>query len=541
MQHDRHHRRSTHRPARRGVAMLLVIVSLAMATILTTAYLASRDNSTAIGENVTSAATARWAAESALELATAVLETDSDWRTMHTNGMLFEYAPLAGALTSVELTDLETNLPPTDKTEQVFIRATAISGLITKVATAKAVVRTKEAEKTAQVDFSDFAMFAVNSAKMAEDAMLAPWATSPAASYAQRLNIGTRGTAMGTLNLQDNSRMLDTTVFHGPGVSVSYWQSSKEQYVEEVALPEHLPAPSPPSTGVSPPSGGLILDLLLPLTNLISSTKRYGNVTLSNAGTVLRLSGNTTLIAERNVTMSDNTGVQVQGPSKIVIFGDLIMRKNTYIELNPGATLDLFVFGTVTMDDAYIGGAGADRSNRPVDGTASWIDPHRIRIYTIPKVNSGDAVNTPTWWMVNKTVVKGNIYVPNAQIVMRNSASIYGRVSASTIEMRESTRVYYDQSLNRGMGFSNLKAPMYESDKTFKSAFKTYLNSLDGADLAALAASTGLLVKRDKETYGTLTPDADEPVAPGDPTPRTMNVEVMMSSVDLDMKSWENK
>ncbi len=58
--------RHDHNPRRRGVAMLLVIVSLMMATIMATAYLASRDNSAAIGQNIASAAAARWSATTGL-------------------------------------------------------------------------------------------------------------------------------------------------------------------------------------------------------------------------------------------------------------------------------------------------------------------------------------------------------------------------------------------------------------------------------------------------------------------------------------------
>ena len=49
---------------RRGIAMLLVLVCLFTATIIATSYLASRDNSAAIGSNVTEASAARWSAAS---------------------------------------------------------------------------------------------------------------------------------------------------------------------------------------------------------------------------------------------------------------------------------------------------------------------------------------------------------------------------------------------------------------------------------------------------------------------------------------------
>ena len=58
---------------RRGLAMMLVLVSVALATILASAYLASRDNSVVIGRNCTAAASARWSALSALETSFVLL------------------------------------------------------------------------------------------------------------------------------------------------------------------------------------------------------------------------------------------------------------------------------------------------------------------------------------------------------------------------------------------------------------------------------------------------------------------------------------
>ena len=77
-----------HRPNvnRRGLAMLLVLVSLMLATIMATAYLASRDNSLPIGDNIEAATAARWAALSALDTTQALLETETDWRTADPQG-----------------------------------------------------------------------------------------------------------------------------------------------------------------------------------------------------------------------------------------------------------------------------------------------------------------------------------------------------------------------------------------------------------------------------------------------------------------------
>ncbi|MDP6601968.1 MAG: hypothetical protein QGH76_06690, partial [Phycisphaerales bacterium] len=67
--------------SRRGIAMMLVMVAILVTGGMALAYFGSRDNSIAIGVNVEAAARARVAAESGLDLAVAILETDSDWRT----------------------------------------------------------------------------------------------------------------------------------------------------------------------------------------------------------------------------------------------------------------------------------------------------------------------------------------------------------------------------------------------------------------------------------------------------------------------------
>ncbi len=60
--------------------MLLVLISMGIATVLTTAYLASRDNSAAIGRNIADSYAARWAAFTGIELTAAIMETETAWQ-----------------------------------------------------------------------------------------------------------------------------------------------------------------------------------------------------------------------------------------------------------------------------------------------------------------------------------------------------------------------------------------------------------------------------------------------------------------------------
>lgn len=525
------------RRSRRGLAMLLVILSLAMATILTTSYLASRDNSIEIGRNVSDAAAARWAAESALDLTIAVLQTDSEWRLNHTNGYLMELMPLSGALVSVRLIDLETGLSPTIRTQVVRIVSTALVDGIRKTATAQARIRSIEHGKTAEVDLSEFAVFAVQSAEFTHQSLLGPWESSPGMNMYPRMNLGTQGTSSGTITIADDATIIDGNVFHGPGVSGSYLSTTKEQYLHEFGLDDHIPAPTPPGPGVAPPSGGLILDLLLTITNLLGGSNRYSNITLSTSGSYLRLGDNSTLISNNNLTMHNGAGILVEGKSKIVIFGNVTMHPNSWIELRPAGSLDLFVFGNVTITDAFIGQQRSNRAIRDNSSQSTWMDPRRLRIYSIPSINTGDPVNTPTWTLTQQSVVKATTYLPNANVVVRGSSALFGRATASTFALRENAALFYDPTLNRGGGYTNTTGPMYTGAGKLMSEFVS-LSSLDADDLTALAASTSLLIKAGNNTFGTFTNDTDTAV-PGDPTPRPIEVEYDLKTVDFDLTQWE--
>ena len=68
---------------RRGIALMLVMVAILVTGGMAIAYFGSRDNSIAISTNVEASTRARAVAESGLDLAIAILETDSNWRTDH--------------------------------------------------------------------------------------------------------------------------------------------------------------------------------------------------------------------------------------------------------------------------------------------------------------------------------------------------------------------------------------------------------------------------------------------------------------------------
>ena len=88
-----------------GVASMLVLIAVAMATILSLGYLNAQDTSISVVQNVTSHAQARAIAESALDMTTAAIENDPNWRTTYSSGTWASDEPFAGGQFTVTVTD----------------------------------------------------------------------------------------------------------------------------------------------------------------------------------------------------------------------------------------------------------------------------------------------------------------------------------------------------------------------------------------------------------------------------------------------------
>ena len=106
------------------MALLLVLISMATATT-TLGWLASQDNAAPLSRNISRAAQSRAIASSGLELAVAIMQTNSDWRTMHSGGKLLEDHEMDSGRIDVRLTDVATNLPPVAGSDTIHIKVTA--------------------------------------------------------------------------------------------------------------------------------------------------------------------------------------------------------------------------------------------------------------------------------------------------------------------------------------------------------------------------------------------------------------------------------
>ncbi len=524
-----------HRTNRRGVALLLVLICVLLASILTGGYLASRDNSAAIGENIASAAAARWAAVAGLDVGSAILQTDFDWRTSHSGGRLLTGYPLGNATIDLDLMDVQTDQPPIDTTEHVKLTVTATVDGVQQVATALAYSPVAPPDSV-DVDLSEFAIFATNSITVQDSATVTRWPMAPLSKLGPRVALGTDATAASSVQVSGSGAAIDATTFHVSTASGSLVSVSNGPSVEKTALLDAMPIPAAPASGDAAPTA---LDLLthLPLLNdllnaVLNASQRKLSITHDN-GAQVTASGNIALVSDGNYTIKNNAKLIINGNVRLVAFGDLILQTGGAIEVRPTANLTIYVKGKILLDDGYIGDPRTN-STRDNTGKAAYTDLDRIHIFSI---SDGNPATVQGWAFRLNSVVKATIYAPDASLNIINDSALYGRVAASSARLANNGALFYDPALDANRGFRNSDTMLFASDGHIQNAFKA-LTSLDAATLQTLADATGAKILPVKGRASMLVPSSGgggspPVVGPTDPTPRTTRIRYALKTVGI--------
>jgi hypothetical protein len=521
--------------------MMLVLVSLALATILASAYLASRDNSLVIGENATASAAARWAALSALETSVAVMQTETDWRINHTNGVLLSDYPLAGATVTVTVRDAETGAPPTGNSEYLELTATAsvdidgdgrADGIQTTTFNAYVPAET---EDRVAMDLAEFAILARDDIWLSDTSTLARWTTAPLSALGRRIAIGTKALGSGSIQVVDNAACIDTAAYYRDSASSTVVFNSTGPYITEVEQPYEIPFFPGPGPGVPYPDGFLRPDLVLYTgdTATISTDRRYDDVWIDSGE--LTLSGDVTIVCDDYFGLDDGARVYIDGNVKIVVFYDFQVMDGSAIELMPGASLTVHIGNDTYIRDGYIGDLRAD-DVRDHTGLASYMNPLRIRFFTIDDMSVVDHLWTMEW----NSVVKGSIFGRPLIFSMYNDSAVYGRVAAYDVFLHNDSAIFYDHALDEQQGYTNPDSLLIDADTGLLDAAYLAIGQLDPAPIQALADATNTIIYANGwATPPSTAPPADPPPAPGAATPRPVTVEYEIAAFGMDMTQWE--
>jgi len=218
------------------------------------------------------------------------------------------------------------------------------------------------------------------------------------------MQIGTNNTASGSVVLRNSATVYgDVVVGMGgdPGVVINDYGATvtgdtlalTERYVmQPVTVPEWLE--SLPSSGAIPNDTN---------DTTITTSARYSSIDLGNSETVT---------ISKDITL--------------YITGDIILGNSAELGIEDGASLIL-----------YLGGDFEGKNSSTVNNETQ--DAQKLKIYGLDSCETIQFKNSSDFY--------GAIYAPNADVVMNNSANIYGSVVSKSFDQKNSGTFNYDVTL----------------------------------------------------------------------------------------------
>jgi hypothetical protein len=454
----------TNNHSRRGIALMLVMIAVLVTGSMAVAYFGSRDNSIAISSNVEASARARAVAESGLDLAVAILETDSDWRTQHTDGVLLDAFSFGGGEITVTIYDSETDLPPTESTNKVSISILSSIGAISQTTEATAIIIPYEEEF--DLDYSEYAIFAKSEISIQGAASVQQWTASPLASLQNPLQIGTLATNPMSIQI-DSQRQHSNLLLHTPSNSSAMISSTISSSFK---LSNVLPFLNPPLPPTLNKELGFLDKHNSSRRDKHNSSRRDKHDSSRRIDDFLDIQDGSYEIDELH--LFGKKTLYIHGDVTLTIHDELIL-KNASIILADDATLTLHINGDVRIDSSYIG-----NENQSIN---SWSDPSRVQLY---------GHDDSDWEIGGASTIKGEMYAPECDIEFRGIATLCGRVAADEVSLLGASRLLYDQTLDHG-GFGDVASSLYSEDGTLLPSIEQ-LTRLDPILIDALYESANV-------------------------------------------------
>jgi fibro-slime domain-containing protein len=112
--------------------------------------------------------------------------------------------------------------------------------------------------------------------------------------------------------------------------------------------------------------------------------------------------------------------IRIEGHVRIVCETKFEMRDGARIELAPGASCDIYILGSATINDTTVGGPQ---------------QTHRLRIYKLgtAELRLGDAAQ-----------IHGHFTAPSAKLKLQDGSQFFGKVRAQTVEIEDSSGLHID-------------------------------------------------------------------------------------------------
>lgn len=390
----------------RGMALLLVVIAVAVASVLSTAFLAAQSTSTAVAQNVEHHAHARFIAESGLVTAIEYARSDPDWRSDRDEGEWVSNHSFEGGAFSIVAYDGEDadgngqysgdGEFTSDPTEPITLIATGTFNGTTSSATA--VLRPRGGVPgVTGIAVATEVNFGNNGLIDSYDSTQGPYHKDNNAS--SNAVIATNSVDSDMLVMGNNGELAGSA-YVGPGGNPDSGIDIGDVSGEKDALtePVDLPGCSPPDVGSS--DGDMDL-------GDHETWTVYGDVKWDNFD------------AGNGVTL------YIHGDVTIHVTGDFDTGNNFRLILDPGATLDLYVDGDLDFGN-----------NAEIN-----YDSSRTHDMTVHNCGDGDID------FGNNARIAGTIISPNAEMETGNNAHFYGMFLGYELDFGNNVLFHQDLSL----------------------------------------------------------------------------------------------
>lgn len=454
----------------RGMAMLLVLITLVVAVVLTGAALTSQDVSAAIGNNAAEEASAKWAAESAANFAIAVLQTQTDWIDENPT-MLLDGMEIAGARISATLTDM-TGEPPDEEDTELILTVFATVGSRTKVVQRLVTVQPNiPADEALDTELREFGIFA-QQLNIDDTAVIAPWVGAQDPRSNTLVKLGSTGTSTGDVAIFGSAQLTRTGLYVSNVASAglkAYVNDAK--FCAGDVLPFTIPmAPKRVGTLFT----GLPLRALTTRrydtsggATTISSSGQYADVIIDNAHTMtLDASGGPISIATSDLIVDDASALVIVGDVFLKVGDDLEITDDSTIELAEGATLTIFCRDYILVRSSGLGVSRevAADDNRSIADIPPGTNPGRLRVYFLDPLDGGTGANVIA--IDDQSLAVAVIHGPAAQGAVVDGSTLLGRFTGFRFSVVTNSKFFYDTRMDRLCGFTARNGPLYNADGT---------------------------------------------------------------------------
>ena len=470
----------------RGVAVVLALVAVSVATMLGVAYAASRDATLATSGRLRESAAARAAAAGALEVAGAIVADPdlcaelgvlADEPLVATR--VLDALAVGDATVRAELVDLATGGPASQATRAAELVVEATVGAVRERARAVGRLPQREDAAEADLDGSEFAILAGESLAVRGESVVGLWRASPLAALAEPVRFGTASGDGLSVAIDRRAAVHGCVALRRGGFPRDGDAADDQLASGEVRVPAaiHLPkAPLPPEPATRSP-GDVALDGLL-----ATSLAPAGDARVP-ARASLTVRGAETLDIGGNLFIERGARVLVESPLVVVVRGNLVLDACS-VECARGATLAIIACGDATVAASYLGGARADADEgRDASGLAGY-DGGAEQVVLFSR---GDGRVLVT----DGSVVKGQVYAPEARVELAVRSAVYGRLLGREVTLADGVALFYDPALDSGAGWTQPASGLWRADGSLEPAV-LLVESLDAAPILAFAAATGV-------------------------------------------------